>query len=66
MLGVVAYFENNHRQAVEHLRRYVARFPRHRTAQRYLASAYLALGEHDEVIALIESLAPSIVEDEDG
>ena len=53
MLGVVAYFERNYDEAIAHLRAYLATIPQHPGALRYLASAYLSLGETQEVIRLL-------------
>ncbi len=52
MLGIVAYFDENHSVAVERFNEFLARFPSHSGAKRYLASTYLALGEWDAVIKL--------------
>jgi tetratricopeptide (TPR) repeat protein len=52
MLGIVAYFDGNHSVAIERFREFLNKFPNHDGAKRYLASAYLALGEWDAVIKL--------------
>lgn len=50
MLGVVAYFEGNYDEAIAYLTKFRTSFPNHHGAKRYLATAYLALKEYDEVI----------------
>ena len=50
MLGIVAYFNGNNSEAVEHFRVFLAKSPDHAGAKRYLAATYLALGEWDELI----------------
>ena len=52
MLGVVAFFEQNYDEAVAHLNAFLNSAPKHPGAKRYLAGAYLALAEYEEVIKL--------------
>ncbi|MFT5449400.1 MAG: putative PEP-CTERM system TPR-repeat lipoprotein [Gammaproteobacteria bacterium] len=61
MLGVVAYFEKRHDEAVKYLRRFLADAPGHHAARRYLAGAYLGLEEYAKVIELYQpdSSAPA-------
>ncbi len=59
MLGVVAFFEQNYAESITHLKAFLARFPNHLGAKRYLASAYLSTGDFKEVIRLYKPSARS-------
>lgn len=52
MLGVVAFFETNYDEAISQLKSFLGSFPGHLGAKRYLASAYLSIGEYKQVIRL--------------
>lgn len=52
MLGVVAFFEENYDEAVSHLTSFLSKIPNHPGAKRYLAGAYLSLGEFREVVKI--------------
>lgn len=61
MLGVVAYFEQNYDESIAHLAGFRSRYPNHAGAKRYLASAFLALKEYDEVIKVYRPTTKSRV-----
>ena len=50
MLGIIAFFRENHEEAVAHFEGFLKVQPNHLGAKRYLASAYANLGDWDSVI----------------
>lgn len=53
MLGVVAFFEENYDEAITHLTKYLLKVEGHPGAKRYLASAYLAKQEWENIIKML-------------
>ena len=54
MLGVVAFFEQRYDESIVLLKTFLAIVPNHPGAKRYLAAAYLAVGDHKQVVKLFK------------
>jgi len=50
LFGIVSFLSAEYEQAVESFTKFLARFPDHGGAERYLAATYLAAGDWDKVI----------------
>ena len=54
LFGIVSFFNHDYARAAEYFSAFLARFPRHAGAQRYLAASHLAAGDWEQVLATLE------------
>lgn len=55
LFGMVSFLSDEYEQAVAHFTKFLARFPKHDGARRYLAATYLAAGDWDNVIRTLNT-----------